>query len=164
MYGQYSRAVSNQEQVIVARVRYIKSTFVLYLNSLNQDLPALLLRYITKHKLILQNLFSKSLCRPCNITDPLNKMASITPFQDVYYNFSCKNYAPYIFGVIDFALKGFNNYGSISRKFSFDHFTIGKQFESRLSPLARADFEIKVKRIAHSIVHFDQWNKLISKM
>ena len=32
------------------------------------------------------------------------------------------------------------------------------------APLARADFEIKVKRIAHSIVHFDQWNKLISKM
>ena len=33
-----------------------------------------------------------------------------------------------------------------------------------VTPLARADFEIKVKRIAHSIVHFDQWNKLISKM
>ena len=32
------------------------------------------------------------------------------------------------------------------------------------SPLAPADFEIKVKRIAHSIVHFDQRNKLISKM
>ena len=32
------------------------------------------------------------------------------------------------------------------------------------SHLAWADFEIKVKRIAHSIVHFDQWNKLISKM
>ena len=32
------------------------------------------------------------------------------------------------------------------------------------SPLAWAAFEIKVKRIAHSIVHFDQWNKLISKM
>ena len=30
--------------------------------------------------------------------------------------------------------------------------------------LAWADFKIKVKRIAHSIVHFDQWNKLISKM
>ena len=30
--------------------------------------------------------------------------------------------------------------------------------------LAWADFRIKVKRIAHSIVHFDQWNKLISKM
>ena len=35
---------------------------------------------------------------------------------------------------------------------------------SHNSPLAPADFEIKVKRIAHSIVHFDQWNKLISKM
>ena len=31
-------------------------------------------------------------------------------------------------------------------------------------PLARVDFEIKVKWIAHSIVHFDQWNKQISKM
>ena len=31
-------------------------------------------------------------------------------------------------------------------------------------PLAPADFEIKVERIAHSIVHFDQRNKLISKM
>ena len=31
-------------------------------------------------------------------------------------------------------------------------------------PLAWAGFKIKVKRIAHSIVHFDQWNKLISKM
>ena len=30
--------------------------------------------------------------------------------------------------------------------------------------LAWADFEIKVKQIAHSIVHFDHWNKLISKM
>ena len=33
-----------------------------------------------------------------------------------------------------------------------------------ISHLAWADFRIKVKRIAHSIVHFDQWNKLISKM
>ena len=32
------------------------------------------------------------------------------------------------------------------------------------SHLAWADFRIKVKRIEHSIVHFDQWNKLISKM
>ena len=134
MYGQYSRAVSNQEQVIVARVPYMKNTLVLYLNSLKIKicLHYYYVGYITKHKLILQNLFSKSLCRPCNSTDPLNKMASITPFQDVYYNFSCKNYNPYIFGVIDFALKVFNNYGSVSRKFSFDHFTIGKQFESRL--------------------------------
>ena len=30
--------------------------------------------------------------------------------------------------------------------------------------LAWADFEIKVEQIAQSIVHFDQWNKLISKM
>ena len=30
--------------------------------------------------------------------------------------------------------------------------------------LAWVDFKIKVKRIAHSIVHFDQWKKLISKM
>ena len=30
--------------------------------------------------------------------------------------------------------------------------------------LARADFKIKVKQIAHSTVHFDQWNPLISKM
>ena len=30
--------------------------------------------------------------------------------------------------------------------------------------LAWVDFEIKVKQIVHSIVHFDQWNKLISKM
>ena len=36
--------------------------------------------------------------------------------------------------------------------------------EGASSPLAPADFEIKVKRIAHSIVHFDQRNKLISKM
>ena len=34
--------------------------------------------------------------------------------------------------------------------------------ETDKTPLAPADFEIKVKRIAHSIVHFDQWNKLIS--
>ena len=33
-----------------------------------------------------------------------------------------------------------------------------------VSHLAWADFKIKVKQIAHSIVHFDQWNKLISKM
>ena len=32
------------------------------------------------------------------------------------------------------------------------------------SHLAWADFRIKVKQIAHSIVQFDQWNKLISKM
>ena len=32
------------------------------------------------------------------------------------------------------------------------------------SHLAWVDFRIKVKQIAHSIVHFDQWNKLISKM
>ena len=30
--------------------------------------------------------------------------------------------------------------------------------------LAWADFKIKVKQIAHSTVHFDQWNLLISKM
>ena len=30
--------------------------------------------------------------------------------------------------------------------------------------LAWADFEIKVKQIAHSILRFDQWNSLISKM
>ena len=33
-----------------------------------------------------------------------------------------------------------------------------------VSHLAWADFKIKVKRIAHSIVHFDQWSPLISKM
>ena len=33
-----------------------------------------------------------------------------------------------------------------------------------LTHLAWPDFKIKVKQIAHSIVHFDQWNKLISKM
>ena len=33
-----------------------------------------------------------------------------------------------------------------------------------ISHLAWVDFRIKVKGIAHSIVHFDQWNKLISKM
>ncbi len=32
------------------------------------------------------------------------------------------------------------------------------------SHLAWADFEIKVKRIAHSTLRFDQWNLLISKM
>ena len=32
------------------------------------------------------------------------------------------------------------------------------------SHLAWADFKIKVKQIAHSTVHFDQWNPLISKM
>ena len=37
-------------------------------------------------------------------------------------------------------------------------------FKLYVSPLAPADFEIKVERIAHSIVHFDQRNKLISKM
>ena len=49
-----------------------------------------------------------------------------------------------------------------------DHFTMGLQFwklgNIGKAHLAWADFEIKVKRIAHSIVHFDQWNKLISKM
>ena len=33
-----------------------------------------------------------------------------------------------------------------------------------LSHLTWTDFRIKVKRIAHFIVHFDQWNKLISKI
>ena len=73
--------------------------------------------------------FKILLNRHCNITNPLNKTAIVTPFQDVHYNFGCKNYVPYIFGVINFALKGFNNYGTISRSFSFDHFTIGKRFE-----------------------------------
>ena len=71
--------------------------------------------------------------RHCNITNPLNKTASITPFQDVHYNFGCKNYVPYIFGVINFALKGFNNYGTVWRNFSFDHMTIGKRFESSVT-------------------------------
>ena len=33
-----------------------------------------------------------------------------------------------------------------------------------ISHLAWADFEIKVKQIAHSTLRFDQWNLLISKM
>ena len=33
-----------------------------------------------------------------------------------------------------------------------------------ISHLAWAGFEIKVKQIAHSTLHFDQWNTLISKM
>ena len=32
-----------------------------------------------------------------------------------------------------------------------------------MTHLAWADFEIKVKRIAHSTVRFDQWKPLISK-
>ena len=35
---------------------------------------------------------------------------------------------------------------------------------NNVTHLAWADFKIKVKRIAHSTVHFDQWNPLISKM
>ena len=43
---------------------------------------------------------------------------------------------------------------------------IGKHFHSTPGPphLAWADFKIKVKQIAYSTMHFDQWNPLISKM
>jgi hypothetical protein len=41
----------------------------------------------------------------------------------------------------------------------------GKSFVfSPTSKAHLADFKIKVKQIAHSRVHFDQWNPLISKM
>ena len=53
------------------------------------------------------------------------------------------------------------------KSFSFDILELRLrilEISFNFPPLARADFEIKVKRIAHSIVHFDQWNKLISKM
>ena len=56
------------------------------------------------------------------------------------------------------------NFRSKLKDLNFYNFTLWNLtfFQvSTLTPLARADFEIKVKRIAHSIVHFDQWNKLI---
>ena len=41
-------------------------------------------------------------------------------------------------------------------------YTNRKRFDN--PHLACADFKIKVKQIAHSTVHFDWWNPLISKM
>ena len=68
--------------------------------------------------------------------------------------------------------EGFEQHFSIISKFVCYGFYVKKNVVFTLisfavlkwAHLAWAEFRIKVKRIAHSIVHFDQWNKLISKM